>query len=492
MKKKFIIFVTAFLSAILLCSGCGFGSYIDNVKPNSPVNPAPPVNPNPDNPDDPDNPAPPAEPSSHYTVTLYYGTQPYLPGEEEITVIWRNNFSVHRALLGADGKADAGELDGDYSIYLEGLSSKYTYNPSAYTATSDEHNITILITSVRSPESGGGTGIYSCYKLKYEGTYRQNVTSSTRVSYYEYRPEAAGIYSVVSWVNAYENEINPYIQLYGGSIGMKWFERQLDGGGFAMDGGYTKNFRYEYMIDRTEVGHSFTFAIGAETKSGEYPVNVDFAITYEGPYSNSNSDVRVIRAKEAKNKASEKNAGEEFVYANELSSSGKKSPSDSLIKNFDANNFKYNENTGVYHYYSTELYGNNPFGYGKNYGPILCCALTPELPSYTITTLYNANATGLGNGSNYLKIYNVWLEEEQKYVVLDYTAFIREDYYRFCNSEGMCYVTQELKEFLQVFAERHSLYTDKISSGEGTPEFLGYTANQDALWLFACGVYLPA
>lgn len=490
MKKKFIIFVTAFLSAVLLCSGCGLGSYIDNGKPNSPVIDPAPIDP--DNPDDPDNPAPPEEKSTHYTVTVYNGTQPYLPGEEEITVVWRNDFSVRRVLLGADGKADAGELDGDYSIYLEGLPSEYTYNPSAYTATSDEHNISLLLTSVRSPESGGGSGIYSCYKLKYEGTYRKTVTGPTKVSYYEYQPEAAGIYSVVSWVNAYENEINPYIQLYGGTIGMKWFERQLDDGGFAIEGGYTKNFRYEYVIDRTEVGHSFTFAIGAETKSGEYPVSVDFAITYEGPYSSSNTDVRIIRAKEAKQKAGEKASGEKFYYANELSASGKKAPDDPLIKNFDATNFRYNERTGFYHYYSEELYGDNPLRYGKNYGPILCCALTANLPSYTITTIYNANAAGLGNGSNYLRIYNVWLEEEQKYAVLDYTAFIKEDYYRFCNSEGMCYVTKELKEFLQVFAERRSLYTDNVSAGEGTPEFLGYTANQDALWLFACGAYLPA
>ena len=127
------------------------------------------------------------------------------------------------------------------------------------------------------------------------------------------------------------------------------------------------------------------------------------------------------------------------------------------------------------------------------------CALKSRLPSYTVNTLSNANAAGLGGGSNFLRLYNVWLEEEQKYVVIDYTAFIREDYYRVCNKEGMCYVTEELKEFLQTYAEGHSLYTDGIGidkdNNEGyengnTPEQLGYTANQDALWLFACGVYL--
>lgn len=482
MKKKFLTLIIAFLCAVFCLSGCGLGSYIENNGKDGPNKIDPDKKPD----DPPDIGTPPAD-DKHYVVTVYLGTQVYNPGEQEITVVWRNDFSVERVLLGADGKADAGELDGDYYIYLEGLSDRYTYDPSAYIATTDERKVSLLLTTIRSPENGDGRGLYSnngCYQVKYDGTYRTNVTGSDKVLYYEYKPEAAGYYSVTSWVNAFENEVNPYLQIYGGTIGSKWFERQLDGGGFSVDGGYTKNFRYEYRVDRTEVGHSFTFAVGAESKSG-YPVHVDFAIAYEGEYVSSNSDVRVIRAKEARIKAAEKKSDETFTYA------------DFGTNNFDASNFKYNENTGFYHYYSETLYGNDPFKYGKNYGPILCCALTASLPSYTITTLYNANATGLGGGSNFLKLYNVWIEEEQKFAVFDYTAFIRDDYYRVCNSQGMCYVTKELKEFLQVFAERQSLWTDGVGFNKnednkylGTPEVLGYTANQDALWLFACGVYL--
>ncbi len=492
MKKKFIIFITAFLSSVMLFSGCGFGSYIENSKPTKPtVDPNVPVKPNPGDPIDPDDPTPTPQ-NPNYTVTLYNGTQPYIPGDEEITVVWKNDYSAHRVLLGEDGKADAGELDGDYAIYLEGLPSEFTYNPSAYTATSDDHNVSILLTKIRSHESGGGTGIWDCYKVRYDGTYRVNVTSASAVRYYEYTPEAAGVYSVVSWVNAYENEVNPYINIFNGTIAFKWFDRRLDGGGFSLEGGYTKNFRHQYSVDRTEVGNTFTFAIGAETKSGVYPVKIDFAITYEGPYQSADTDVRVIRATEAKQVAAEKKAGQQFVYANELSASGIKDPDDPLFKNFDASVIRYNDNTGFYHYYSEELYGDNHLKYGKNFGPILCCALTAHLPSYTITTLYNANAAGLGGGSNYLKLYNVWLESEQKYVVMDYTSFVRVDYYDKANREGMCYVTKELKEFLMTFAERQSLYTDSVCPLDGTPEGLGYTAKQDALWLFACGVYLPA
>ena len=199
-------------------------------------------------------------------------------------------------------------------------------------------------------------------------------------------------------------------------------------------------------------------------------------------------------------KAANKTAGQKFYYANELNSAGLKESGDPHYKNFDASIFKYNENTGFYHYYSEELYGDGRLGYGKNFGPILCCALTSNLPSYKITTLYNANKTGLGGGSNYLRLYNVWIEKEQKYAIFDYTAFVRDDYYKVANSDGMCYVTKELKDFLQTYAERQSLYTDGVvqfdenwtSEEAGTPEALGYTALQDALWLFACGVYFPA
>ncbi len=483
MKKRILLLITAILCAIMMLSGCGLGSFIDKGTQKPPVNPVLPDNP--DNPDTPDNPAE----NNHYTVTVYYGTKPYNPGEADVTVVWKNDLSVKRVKLGEDGVADAGELDGSFYIYLEGLPENYSYNPSAYTATSDERHVALLLTDIRPPISGNGRGQYSCYKVRYDGTYRATIPNKDVVLYYEYQPEAAGVYSVVTWVNAFENKINPYMLIYGGTFAFKWYEGRLDDGGFSTEGGYTKNVRQEYRIDRTEVGGSFTFAIGAESKTDEYPIYVDFAITYEGEYTNEYADVRAIRAKEAIVKADEKKANEEFVYANELSPTGKKAADDELLKEFDASNVKYNGNTGFYHYYSEILYADDPCGYGKNFGPILCCLIDKQAPCYSTTSLYNANSVGLG--SNYLRLSNVWLEEEQKFVVLDYTAFIREDYKKVCNSEGVCYVTKELKDFLQMYAERHSLYTDNVSPVIGSPEEAGYSAKQDALWLFACGAYLP-
>lgn len=482
MKKKILSLIMVFLCAVMCFSGCGLGSYINNntgnKNPSGTTKPDNPDNPDPDNPDNPDNPDPedPTTPETHYTATVFYKNKLFDPGDDEITVVWKGD-DVIREPLGDDGTADAGELDGDYGVYLEGLPDKYTYNPNDYTATAENHKVTILLIDIKTPERGDGKGLYldsGCYSVKYDGTYRAKIAADGEYLYYEYTPTAAGFYSIVSWVNVYVDEVSPLLRVYSGSSAYKFNPKDLNGGGFTLPGGFTKNFRYECKIDKSEVGAAFTFAVSAMGKNADYPLNVDFAITYEGEYISSNSDIRTIRAKEAAVKAANKKPGETFVFA------------DLGTKTFNNANYKFNEDTGFYHYYGAE-YADDSYGYGVNYGPILCCAITKQIESFTLTTLYYANSVGLG--MNILRLYNVWIEEEKKYAVFDYTYFIREDYYKVCNNDGVCYVTKELKDFLQKFAENQSLWTDGAGVSAGTPEANGYNANQDALWLFACGIY---
>lgn len=477
MRKKLLTLMIAALCTVTLFSGCGLGSFVTNGKPKPP----PSIN-EPDNPDNPDNPDKPEEPdNNHYTVSVYLNNKLFEPGDRDINVVWRNDSNVKRVPLGANGKADAGELDGDYGVYLEGLPSNYTYNPSAYKATDESRKVMILLTTIRKPESGDGKGLYlseGCYVLKYDGTYRANISYDGEKVYYEYTPTMSGYYIVTSWVNAYEDEINPVLITYSGSHAYKYNPQTLDGGGFALSGGFTKNFRYECKVDKSEVGNSFTIAVTADCKNTDYPVYIDFAITYEGEYESDYSDVRVIRAKEAKIKAAEKQANETFVYA------------DLGTKVFDMANYAYCEDTGFYHRYDEQLYADDPYEYGAGFGPILCCVIRKKMPCYSVTSLYEANEVGLPDVCfNYLQLAKCWVEEENKYATFDYTLFIRTDYNGKTNTDGVCYVTQELKEFLQMFASKHSLYTDSAGTAEGTPEDMGYFAKQDALWLFACGYY---
>lgn len=469
--KKILSLLLIIVCVVFCLTGCGIGSYIEKGGSVS----------TPDVPDDPggEGPETPTVPDTHYTVSVFFGSEMFKPGDTDITVVWRNDSRIERKLLSADGTADAGELDGDFSVYLEGLPERYTYDSCGYVATSDMRKVSILLTSVQPPVIGDGKGLYisqGCYRVVYDGIYRAVITSKNQVLYYEYQPQAAGVYSIESLVNVYDGEINPYVDVYGGTHANKFKLRTVTDGGHAVDGSFTKNFRCEYRIDSTEISSTFSFAVGAESKSGKYPISVDFRIRYEGEYSNANSDVRIKRAQEAYTTAADPKPGETYHYA------------DMDTKVFDASKFKYNNNTGWYHYYSEELFADDPYGYGSGYGPVLCCAITKAMPAYPLTTLYNANFVGLGQ--NFLRLYEIWIEEEQKFAAFDYTSFIREDYKRVCNRDGVCYVTKELKEFLQVFAENHSLYTDGIGAGDNTPEALGYSANQDALWLFACGFYL--
>lgn len=489
MKKKIISLIIAFLCTAACFSGCELGSYIESGNKNPPGTSTNPGGNEPGG----DNPGgeTPDDTKTHYKVNVIYNNERFYPGDLDIYVVWRNEYSVVRYPLGADGTADAGELDGDFRVYLEGLPSKYAYNPNAYTATSDSRFVSILLTDIIEPANASradGKNKYvnlGCYNLKYDGIYRayldgERTDEENGVLFYEYTPTAAGYYSIVSLVNVYDDDINPKIDIWGGTMAFKWYQRTLDGGGASIPGGYTKNFRYEVRISASEVGGSFTFAVHAASKTNAFPLYVDFEIKYEGDYTSSYENVLTKRAQERLYKAPDPKPNERFEFA------------DIGTKQFSMNNFRFSDVDNRYHHYSMEYYADDPYGIGAGYGPALLCAITPKIPSYTVTTLYNANFVGLG--SNYLKIFDCWIEELNAYGIYDYTEFIRTDYYGACNSYGYCYVTRELKEFLQLFAINQALFTDGMNSdtqleGGATPEALGYYANEDSMWLFACGFY---
>ena len=471
------------MCVMFLCSACSWGNVIVNGKPQDSSGTTTPTDPNtpvdPENPDDPDTPV--INPND-FTVKVYDpNNRPFNPGREEVNVVWRSEDGIVRRALNADGSANAGELEGDsYTVYLEGLPSKYSYRCGGNTVTQEERITEIKLMEVKSPERGNGTNGYpdSAYIMHYDGMYRIDISKEGKEYWCRYTPTAPGWYSITSWVNVYDDEVNPTVTTYyGQQVFIK--NKEVTDGGYSLRGGFTQNFRFEYQVDKLEVGNVIVFTITAASKFNTYPISVDFEIYYEGEYSNPDLDVRPYRAKEAKYKAAEKKANEHLVYA-ELGT-----------KTFDMANYKYNEDTGFYHRYSMDLYGDDSYGYGKGYGPILMCYITKSIPSFTLTTLYNANSYG-DPPANLLKLYHCWLESEQKYVTFDYQDCIRIDYYRVCNSEGLCYVTQELKEFLEGFAANQTLWTDgyvKPADNPGTPEALGYFAKRDALWLFACGYY---
>ena len=67
----------------------------------------------------------------------------------------------------------------------------------------------------------------------------------------------------------------------------------------------------------------------------------------------------------------------------------------------------------------------------------------------------------------------------------NYKQFVEISYAAACNSDGVCYVTMELMEFLQKFSVSQRLFFD----GNGFVESTGVYAAEDDQWLFACGYY---
>lgn len=446
--------------ALCMCTGCELGSYRDDPgtsggQSQSGSDKAPQGNTG----DVIDHPT-----ETAYTVSLYLNNKPFYA--EGISVFWRGTNTVHVAELGEDGQADAGELDGDFDVYLSGLPQGYAYDPNIYRATGTERHVDILIVEIKSPLRGDG-GVNAkndndakyqnggCFVVSSQGTYSVSCEKD-QILYFEYHPTTSGIYSVESWCNVYDDSINPLVTVYGGTVGYKYLIDTRDTGGAALDGGFTKNFRYEISVPN--IGPTYTFGISAVSKTGEYPVTVEFAIVRDGDCAPS-STVVPVSAKEA-SKLDKPKPTDTYVYADDEGT-------------FDSDNYYYDKKLGIYR--------------RKDNGAYLCCDLLKMPQSYTLTSLYAANRVQESN-NNFLKL--AVIDDDGNYKVYDYTDFIRKSYYAKCDTNGRCYVTEELKEFLQLYAVNHNLWTDGVAPQDYMPEGRGYSASQEDLWLFACGYYI--
>ncbi|MBQ9115998.1 MAG: hypothetical protein IJY04_03155, partial [Clostridia bacterium] len=65
----------------------------------------------------------------------------------------------------------------------------------------------------------------------------------------------------------------------------------------------------------------------------------------------------------------------------------------------------------------------------------------------------------------------------------------KRGYLNVCNSDGVCYVTEELKQFLQLYSTSQLLFFDGNGWAETNPD-IKVDAQEDDQWLFACGYYV--
>lgn len=215
-----------------------------------------------------------------YTVTLMHNGKVF-EATDGITAQWTDGYSYYTAPM-QNGKAEAGNLDGDYRVTLSSLPEGYTYDPNAYTATVQGRDVEIKLERVEIPR-GAGSDEYHCIEIKKTGYYRTSYSRAGQQIFFEFIPTSSGTYVLESLVDTAAQQYNPVLMVYIGSSQYKLFDHEQDDGG--AEAGYTKNFRYEMRVDDDEIGAVFTFAIRLDAKKDEFPQSVDFSIQLESTYN---------------------------------------------------------------------------------------------------------------------------------------------------------------------------------------------------------------
>lgn len=490
--KKIISYLVLVIFIFTLCS-CG--EIVDNPNKGDGTIDNPIVNPV--EPDPNEQTPPPSEQKVEFKVSLIYNKKTYIPSKNEvIKVVWSDDYTQYTETIGSDGYAKT-MLDGDFNVYLVSAPEGYSYNPNIYTSDNDNPEVVIELYKLSRISKGQGTALYKEYQMSQTGVYRAEITKPLQKVYYEFNPSKAGYYVLETMVNVFEDSVNPKVDIYQGTFAYKPntpTQSGLDTGGESLKNGFTKNVKWVVKLTEEMLGNVYTFVIYADSKNGVYPINVDFNVSYEGEYYVDGIVSKLMVANEIRNYKYCSSCGHVMLELNapnvcplcdnpRLSEAAKPIYTTSNYKfiNTDGgtgnyfggttngsglligSGYKYNEATGFWHVY------NNQTG---ELGPVLCAKITAPCAYYEeslnlIESHGNKNLT-VSKGTE------------------NYKVFIEQSYAAVCNSDGVCFVTNELKEFLQKFSVSQRLFFD----GNGFVESTGVYAAEEDQWLFACGYYV--
>lgn len=465
----------------------------------------------------PGTPGTPSDPSqgTEFTVTILDENGEVYLYTRDMTAQWRNlsTGSVYEASFDSDHTASISGLDGEYMVTVTGLEDMYTYdsNSSDHVANTNSPDVTIQLVLLSSYSTANRNGtLWSEYIINNEGVYRTSVESATQEVFFLYRPVESGIFSISSWVNATEDEINPQAKLYIGTDQYAGTYTLISGGGD--ENTYTKNFKFEIRLSDEMIGSYFRFCISAQSRFGEYPVTVDFKVEFIDDYELDLLSPEILEPQEEFKQAQDENGTLTFVtrYVN-----GSNMLDERLVG--------LNKDDGYYHLLDDD---------GQPTGAILYAYIGTGSPLYG-TPIVNVE----DSGNSALKLYTSDGLERYDYKLLlsgydlciekwlgqvrsnmqDFTstdeeliakygtptngAYVGyedvEGYYDYCNEEGMYPVTAELQYFFQRFAEVNHLFNDNITESGGQSGWSeqyakerGITCNEDSMWLVFCAYYL--
>jgi len=515
MKKR-----TLALFALLLCvaTSCSVLGGCVGTPGELPVDPGQETPNRPDKPNQPVDPNQPEEGTFAAHVVVDSGIDsdgdgktdltPFRPEDEELYVVWRNlaiNETV-TARVNRSGNATVEGVDGNYSVGLAVLAEAgtenehfvytlkdYSYNPNIYFCDNDNRSVTIEVVPLSQPTRGNGKSVYpgltpteGIYEMSGMGTYRASVPGvsldtnplnnnnrNPNLVFYQFVPEHSGKYTIETWVSVYDNAVNPIVNIYFGTQTYKKLNVIVDEGGEASSGGFTKNVKWTIETGSEFVGNVYAFAIRAQSRSGEFPVSVDFTVSFESDWEYEHIPRTVVEPTEA-NRATPLETG-------------------TLQRVGENKNGTWLYRMGGYAYWATEQGGDGywhvfdtvKYPETNGYGPALVAFFSARTP-FVIAMGDDESESAL----SFAGLLNVTQDnpfqfgEDGGTFIYDYTDFARA-YVGACNRDGVCYVTQEMKEFLQNYSIGHQLFWD----GLGLIESQGAYAEEEAMWLFACAYY---
>lgn len=455
--------------------------------------------------DDPNKPIDSDQPTSSFTVVLMTEGRTYNPCKEDpdynpgkpAKARWTavDGTSVFEAEFDNDGVATAKGLDGDYKVSIWNINNSYTYNPNIYTADNNHRDTKIELVRILATAYSTGSNIYTnIQRINREGVYRAVIDSDWNgvyaanadaryegIVFFEYQPQKVGRYIVESWVDLTDNEVNPLLEYYISNPAWKNHLNTIDRGGESTT--YTKNFKFDMTIEKSnELGNVWGFGIRAENRSGEFPINIDFVVQYQtnasrpdvtgktvvspkGPYQ----DPSLVNAEAQKG---------DFVY----------NYKDGLVAEglCDGSRFRLGKD-GFYHLYDATKYAAT-----DGFGPVLFAKISKNCEVFYQDDNELAEEAGNNGGvipdagfikeAGYYCAENISVQRGD----LNYRSFLVE-YGKKCDSTyGLHAVNEELKQFLQDFADAYGYFAD--GRGEAERQANLYSTEEN-MWLFACGYF---
>ena len=438
--------------------------------------------------------------------------------EMEIYAQWYDGHTMVVSKFDEKGVALATGLDGDFAVTLSDVPGDYTYNINGHTTDNDNRRIEIDVYRILYGE-GPGTDYMYPYVREFSdtGVYEITIDSPDQVIMCRFAPGISGIYTIESWVDVADDNVNPKYDYWYGSVAAAWYHHTVDDGGAC--GVYTKNFKDVRTISDEEIGNVFIFGVHASAKDGQYPIKVQVAVLRTGDFGDRYEKEVMLPEEELRQVPEHPDATLEYFWTRENGSIRLDASKCKLWRKEDGGD-------GYYHIYDEVVYAAT-----NGWGPTLYAQISANtIMGYALNTL-----EWQGNGNNMLTIgstlsklydYKQFIEGFESLATEHGGNFVGSCFcvkdckchkatdkilacQEFCenclsictqakpeeygtpgyadavNSDGVYPVTEELQKFLQLFAESHNLFCD----GTGAAEDKGLTSDQKSMWLWAVVYY---